>query len=477
MEKIYFVSKNKKKYAEIKEILSDRFVVEAYAERIPELQVDKLDDLIKNKAMEAFKIVKRPVVVEHTVLMIDAFKGLPGLQTSYFYKHMGYENIFEYCDEHDNYKATVISAFCLCDGKKFLVGKGKEKGRIVNPGKKGLNRNVFDWDCIFAPKKKNSKNLTYAQMTTKGKNKRSMRRKAWKDLKKKNNTYLNYLCTNSIENDDNDKELKELARLIKQKRVMLFIGSGISASVDFPTWDGLIKDLGAIHGYEDGLFQCYGDNMMLAEYVKNKGFDQLSEQIKIKFQCTEEIKRRLAKSKIYENILEMEIPVIYTTNYDHLIEEYYELKKVPYKKVVNINDMEDISPDSTRIMKFHGDIDNENSIVLSESQYFKRMDFQSFMDVQLQADMLQYHILFLGYSLSDINIKLLMYLARMRHEGAKAMKAYIFTATPNQIQKEVFERNNIISFSGECCDKEKGTNQFLADLKKAVDECDEITSN
>lgn len=466
MKKIYFVSKNAKKYAEIKEILSDRFVVEEYPERIPELQVDQLDELIRNKAMEAFKIVKRPVVVEHTILILDAFNGLPGMQTSYFYEHMGYQKIYKKCK--GNYKATVKSVFCLCDGKKFLIGEGKEKGKIVKPNTKVQESDAFDWDCIFVPKKDNPQKKTYAQMTLEEKNKRSMRRKAWEDLKKKNDTYLNVICANNIGNDDSDKEFGELARLIRQKKVMLFIGAGISASVNFPTWDGLIKDLGAMQGYEGDLFQCYGDNMMLAEYVKNKGFDQLSEMIQNKFQCTEEILQELDNSEIYKNILELEIPVIYTTNYDHLIEEFYRSHKQPYNRVVNIEDMSKIDPDSIRIRKFHGDIDYPDTIVLSESQYFKRMDFKSFMDIQLQADMLQYHILFLGYSLSDINIKLLMYLARMRHEGAKDMKAYIFTATPNQIQKEVFKENNIITFSGECCDKKSGTSQFLTELAKVV---------
>ncbi len=98
------------------------------------------------------------------------------------------------------------------------------------------------------------------------------------------------------------------------------------------------------------------------------------------------------------------------------------------------------------------------------------MDFQNFMDIQLQADMLQYKILFLGYSLSDINIKLLLYLARKRahinekSESQQEFNAYIFTATPNQVQKDVFAKNRIASLSGDMADKEKGTLEFLKQL-------------
>ena len=42
--------------------------------------------------------------------------------------------------------------------------------------------------------------------------------------------------------------------------------------------------------------------------------------------------------------------------------------------------------------------------------------------------------------------------------------SYIFTATPNQVQKEVFEKNGIVSLSGDIADKEQGTLDFLRKL-------------
>ena len=76
------------------------------------------------------------------------------------------------------------------------------------------------------------------------------------------------------------------------------------------------------------------------------------------------------------------------------------------------------------------------------------------MDIQLQADLLKYHVLYLGYSLSDINVKRIFYLARKRWEQGQTTKAsYIVTATPNLLQKEVFQCNDIITFSGRGTDK------------------------
>lgn len=85
--------------------------------------------------------------------------------------------------------------------------------------------------------------------------------------------------------------------------------------------------------------------------------------------------------------------------------------------------------------------------------------------------MLRYQVLFLGHSLSDINIKLLFYLAKKRGRRAGASEdrySYIFTATPNHVRKEVFRKNGIISFSGDIADKEEGTRVFLEKLYQYV---------
>ena len=57
-----------------------------------------------------------------------------------------------------------------------------------------------------------------------------------------------------------------------------------------------------------------------------------------------------------------------------------------------------------------------------------------------------------------------MYRARTRWGETKSLESYIFTATPNLIQKEVFEKSNIISISNDETDKYEATKNFLEDL-------------
>ena len=456
---IYFVSSNKKKYTELRVLLSEVDLL-WYKMDLEELQTEDAAVLIRNKAQQAFRGLRRPLIVDHTELRIHAFRDLPSLGTSYFYNRIGACDIIEYCKTKQDFKAEVRTYLCFCDGKKYYVTEGGESGEIATDYEE--NEYAFAWDSIFIPDENNPGKLTYEKMVNPSGH--SMRKKAVDALR--NKYLLEWTKAKNPENEDTEtKDIHKLTELIKQKKVMLFVGAGISRSVGLPDWGQLINRLGNQLGYDAGLFDIYGDNMMLAEYAGIELGEEFYQSLKTNLQINNEIRSKLNGSSIYESILKLDFPVIYTTNYDNLLEEYYKDNNHEYDVVNTIEDMRMLHSGSTRIMKFHGSLDDRTEIVLAESQYFKRMDFQSFMDVQLQADLLKYHVLFIGYSLSDINVKLLMYLARKRqNEANEQMQAYIFTVTPNQVQKAVFNRNNITPFFGTNADKETGTTDFLRRL-------------
>ncbi len=468
MSKLYFVTGNQKKYQELKKIAeADQIELDIYRFKIYELQTDDVKELIKKKACEAFEEIRRPLIVEHTMLKLDAFHQLPGPQTNYIYSKLGYFTILEFCRYKEQFGAYAVSVICYCDGKKYVTAGARQRGRIKQDV--DLKRDTYDWDLIFEA------DFDETESDAEGKQKkgRSMRERAWAGLKAKLGQdfleeYRIRQSWRAQEDVEPEEVLEELAGLIQQRKVMLFIGAGISKSVDMPLWNELI---GALLGeeYDAELLGAYGDHLMLAEFIRQqKSQDAVYDKLREIFHIDTEMLGRLQQSPIYKMIADLECPVIYTTNYDRLIEQYYEITKRPYSRVVHIKDMYRLNPDAVRIMKFHGDLEDKDSIVLAESEYFQRMDFQHFMDVQLQADMLRYHILFLGYSLSDINIKMLLYMARKRQESDCTMKSFIFTATPNQIQKSVFSNHKIVTFSGKDADKAQGTEKFLKTLSKLV---------
>lgn len=492
MSTVYFVTNNIKKFEETEDALEliqktipeeERWILKHEKIDIAEKQTMDSQELVREKALAAFKKLKRPVLVEQTSLKIKAMGNLPGLQSSYFFnagdrssKDEIFEDIVLFCREKKNYSASAETNYCLCDGKTFSYGRSCVNGEITEVYK--ANPDAFGWDAIFKPE---AKNATYAEDKA-YKIENSMRKNALKDLHMKCSGHKLFIDENEA---DNQKVIDELRKLIEKKQVMLFIGAGISAGLSkdkgLPPWSQLMGELGEKADFDKKIFQTYGDNMMLAEYLMQQKRTDIVKHLKERFQIdkgSEIYDRYLKNSEIYELIMDLDVPVIYTTNFDNLLESYCDIVGKKYSVCKEISDVQQQNKDALRIMKFHGDItqfsefqeDDPEDVVLTESQYYDRMRFDAFMDIQLQADLQRYHVLFLGYSLSDINVKMLMYLSRNRWKrkgnGDKMPNAYIFTATPNIIQKEVFKENGIISISNGFTDKYEATIEFLKGLSR-----------
>ncbi len=134
---------------------------------------------------------------------------------------------------------------------------------------------------------------------------------------------------------------------------------------------------------------------------------------------------------------------------------------------MDVDDLVGLDTNTTQIIKFHGDTISDESIVLTESSYFQRLSFESPLDIKLRSDMLGKTILFVGYSLSDINIRLLIYKLDQlwkKSNASQRPKSYLFLPTPNPIQQKIFESRGIITIVGEKLDKKESTEDFLQSL-------------
>lgn len=263
---------------------------------------------------------------------------------------------------------------------------------------------------------------------------------------------------------------KQLSKKIKNNNVILFIGAGISANLGLPTWKEMIDDMADHLRIDREIFRLYGNNLDLAEYycLENKGVKTLVEEIKDKWQVTS---KKIRNSKIHENICKLNFPIIYTTNYDNCLEESFEIFGYPYTKIVGVQDICNIEQNKTQIIKFHGDFSDSNSIILTESSYFERMDFETSMDIKLRSDMLGKSIFFIGYSLSDINMRYLIYKLNKiwsKYDINKKPDSYLFLATPNFVQEKLMETWGIKSIIGEDISPEKSVEIFLDRLVREV---------
>ena len=166
---IYFVTSNENKLKEAEAILKRRI-------NQINLEID-VEKVVKDKARKAFKIIKKPVLVEDTAFCIEAWNNFPGALIKWMLKTIGNKGICK-LQKEKNRNIIVKTCYCLYNGKKFNIFIGELKGKIpLEPkGKTG-----FGWDPIFVP---DGHKKSFAEMSREEKNQISMRKIALEKLRK-----------------------------------------------------------------------------------------------------------------------------------------------------------------------------------------------------------------------------------------------------------------------------------------------------
>lgn len=261
--------------------------------------------------------------------------------------------------------------------------------------------------------------------------------------------------------------IEDLKQSIREKKVILFVGAGVSKNINLPLFSELIDEVANMLDYDPDVFKTLSNYQSLVEYyqIKKNGICNLNKYMNVQWhkQGTDV----LDKTNIYKNIVELDFPIIYTTNYDNWLEKAFDYYQKNYVKVVGVKDFVNINNAITQIIKFHGDFEDDSSIVLTESSYFERLDFSSPLDIKLQSDMLGMSILFIGYSLEDVNMRFLLYKLSKIWEKHKDIRpaSYIFMTRPNEVEQIILETRGITSIVSNDDDPGSGLTTFLESLK------------
>lgn len=146
-------------------------------QKLPVTEIQSLDmeEVVTHKVKEAYKLLKKPVMIEDTSLTFHALGKLPGTLIKWFLDELGNKGL---CDLLTNKErsatATVIYGFY--DGKTLKICKGETKGKISNEPK---GKNGFGWDPIFIP---DGQTKTHGEMTPEELDKINCRRTAAEEL-------------------------------------------------------------------------------------------------------------------------------------------------------------------------------------------------------------------------------------------------------------------------------------------------------
>ena len=261
--------------------------------------------------------------------------------------------------------------------------------------------------------------------------------------------------------------LDQLRSAYRNGQLVLFVGAGVSMGLGLPSWRELIGQMAEELGFDADIYQTYGDQYSLAEYyrIQKKTIGPLRSYMDVAWHSTAV---DIGSSDVHRLIATGHFPLIYTTNYDRWLEKAFDHYGRPYQKIVGVGDMaRSDRAAATQIVKFHGDFDEDSSIVLDESSYFSRLSFEGPLDIKLRADVLGRSVLFIGYGFGDMNIRLLFFkLANLWQQAGVGdpPPSYLYVPVPNPVQEAVLKERNIFTLTSESDDPGEG----LVDLLETI---------
>ena len=187
MKQIVLASNNKGKLAELQAMFAPlglQLIAQAEL-NIPEAE-EPFHTFVENalaKARHASRLSGLPALADDAGLCVDAFNGLPGVQTAFYCTQFGYEKsddnnrraLLEQMQNTSNRRAALVSTLVAlrnADDPEPLIASGRAVGDITRElrGDKGFG---FD-PVMFIPEM----NMTFAQMSEAEKNARSHRGQA-----------------------------------------------------------------------------------------------------------------------------------------------------------------------------------------------------------------------------------------------------------------------------------------------------------
>ncbi len=193
---------------------------------------------------------------------------------------------------------------------------------------------------------------------------------------------------------------QELRQQLKRGDLILFLGAGLSIGAGLPGWGRLIRPLARAVGYrlptEDELVTA--DHLLIAaqHYENQRSRYALITYLQEKLDTT-----GVQPTTNHHLLAKLPVKVIFTTNYDDLIERTLQAGGKRHNVIVEETEIPFWREDRVQLVKLNGDLKRPDTIVITKSDYNTYFAAHPRLAERLRGVLETKTALFLGYSLND----------------------------------------------------------------------------
>ena len=164
LSELFFASSNEHKFQEAERILANLGMqINLFKTTLQEIQSNNLNDIAEKKAINAYDLIQKPVIIEDDGLFINSLDGFPGPYSSYVYDTIGNKGIMNLLENSEVRDAKFVSIIAYCDSDcDVKLFESSIPGKISSIIEKG----GWGYDPIFIP---DGESKTYANVSDKDK--------------------------------------------------------------------------------------------------------------------------------------------------------------------------------------------------------------------------------------------------------------------------------------------------------------------
>ena len=229
-----------------------------------------------------------------------------------------------------------------------------------------------------------------------------------------------------------EKELKRVLDASQNNALSFFVGAGVSALSNAPTWKGLINAICDKMGLEKKEDYSSDELLQIPQmfYYSMEDKSEYNKFVREQLHSAD-----LVSNDIHHEMLNLNPVSFITTNYDTLIEDSALQHCKSYKAVACDGNVPKIYGDRF-ILKVHGDFSN-NNFVLKEEDYLNYSENFKLIETLTKSIFSTNTVVFIGYGLNDYNIKLIVNWAKSLLKDDFLEPIFIYTGDQALTEEEL----------------------------------------